>query len=219
MSGMDYSFARSQMVETQVRPNDVTHRGLNAMLRAIPREVFVPKSSRELAYAEVEVETLSGRWLWRIRELAKLIQALDPQANNCALVVGCGEGYSVAVLAGLVDTVVGIESTAGMVIQCEKNLVLAEASNTAIVEAPLAAGLPKQAPFDIILIGGAVEEVPQALLDQLSEGGRLGAIIRQGRSSRAVLFTKSNGMIASRVLFDASVPTLPGFEKARSFEF
>ncbi|MEX1146775.1 MAG: methyltransferase domain-containing protein, partial [Sphingomonadales bacterium] len=133
--------------------------------------------------------------------------------------VGCATGYSSAVLAGLAAAVVAVEEDAELAAQATALLDELEWANAAVVEGPLAAGVPDQGPYDLIFVNGAVEDVPPALLDQLAEGGRLACVFMAGGFGRASVFVKANGAIGRRELFDASVPPLPGFGKKRGFVF
>jgi protein-L-isoaspartate(D-aspartate) O-methyltransferase len=153
------------------------------------------------------------------RVLGRLLQSLAPEPGSVALVVGCGTGYSTAILAKLVETVVAIESDADL--SRHANAVLSDLGidNVAVFNMSNVGGYPAQAPYDIILIDGGVHEVPHALVDQLSEGGRLAAVRRSGPAGQALLVVKSGGIASERVEFDASVPVLPGFEKPAAFVF
>ena len=211
--------ARQNMVASQLRTNRVTDERLLEAFATVPRERFVPAGRRAVAYVDEDIEIARGRYLMEPRVLGRLLQSLAPEPSSVALVVGCGTGYSTAILAKLVETVVAIESDADL--SRHANAVLSDLGidNVAVFNMSNVSGYPAQAPYDIILIDGGVHEVPHALVDQLSEGGRLAAVRRSGPAGQALLVVKSGGIASERVEFDASVPILPGFEKPAAFVF
>jgi protein-L-isoaspartate(D-aspartate) O-methyltransferase len=211
--------ARQNMVASQLRTNRVTDERLLEAFATVPRERFVPTGRRALAYVDEDIEIARGRFLMEPRVLGRLLQSLAPAPNSIALVVGSGTGYSTAILAKLVETVVAVERDADL--SRHANAVLSDLGidNVAVFNMPHVGGYPAQAPYDIILIDGGVHQVPHALVDQLSEGGRLAAVRRSGPAGQAVLVVKSGGVASERVEFDAIVPVLPGFEKPAAFVF
>ena len=211
--------ARETMIDTQVRPNDVTDRRIHAALRETPRENFLPKARHPLAYAEVEHETSEGRHIWRARDFSKLLQAADVQPTDDVLDIGSGSGYSAAILSHLSAVVVGLESDEALASAASERLSALDVDNADVVSGDLAAGLPSQAPFDVIFVNGAVDVVPEAWTDQLKEGGRLAVVVREGRSSHARIYVKSQGLVSFNRVFDAAPPRLPGFEAEESFTF
>ncbi len=215
-----YDAARANMVENQVRPNRVTDdRVLNAMA-AVPRERFVPKKLAGVAYVDEDIAVSEGRYLMEPMVLARLLQAAAIEPGDVVLDIGCATGYSTAVLARLADTVVAVESEAGLAEAAIALMAELDADNTAVVTGELAEGYAKQAPYDVIVLEGAVDEVPRALSDQLVEGGRMVAVVTgANRVGRATLLRRLHGVLSSRVLFDASVPLLPGFGSERGFVF
>lgn len=215
-----YDAARANMVENQVRPNKVTDdRVLNAMA-AVPRERFVPKKLAGVAYVDEDIAVSEGRYLMEPMVLARLLQAAAIEPSDVVLDIGCATGYSTAVLARLADTVVAVESEAGLAEAAIALMTELDADNTAVVTGELAEGYAKQAPYDVIVLEGAVDEVPRALSDQLVEGGRMVAVVTgANRVGRATLLRRLHGVLSSRVLFDASVPLLPGFGSERGFVF
>ena len=220
MPATDYTAARINMVEGQLRPNRLTDlRAVDAFL-AVPRELFVPKALRGIAYVDEEIQVAPGRWLMEPMVLSRLIQELAIGAGDVVLDVGCASGYSSAVAGRMAGTVVALESDRDLAQTATRNLQAAGIDNALVMEGPLEAGWPKQAPYDVILLNGAVAEVPKALLDQLGEGGRLGAVVApDGRLGQARLFQKLDGVVSSRVVFDASARILPGFEPRAGFVF
>ena len=212
------------MVDCQVRPNDVTdHRLLEAML-SVPREEFVDETDRELAYLDRDV-AISGandgaaRYMMSSGPLSKLLQLLAPKDDDVALVVGTGNGYATAVLSMLVSSVVGIDEDEKLVKASSDNLSRLGYDNVAVLSGALAEGCEREAPYDAILVEGAVETVPQALQDQLSENGRLVAVIGSGNSAQATIFQNNEGIIGRREIFNCSIPQLPGFQQPAEFTF
>ena len=211
--------ARQNMVASQLRTNRVTDERLLEAFATVPRERFVPSSRRAVAYVDEDIEIARGRYLMEPRVLGRLLQSLAPAPDSVAMVVGAGTGYSSAILSRLVETVVAIESDEELVRHA--NAVLADLGidNVAVFNVPHVGGYPSQAPYGIILIDGGVYEVPHELVDQLAEGGRLGAVRRPGATGQALIVVKSDGVASERVEFDATVPILPGFEKPAAFAF
>jgi protein-L-isoaspartate(D-aspartate) O-methyltransferase len=216
---IDYPAARRAMLEGQVRVNDVTGRELQAAMLEVPRELFVPKLKRPLAYGDIDLPLPPDRWLMRPRDFAKLVQALGVEKSDIVLDVACGRGYSCAVLARLATMVVGLESTAAMIEKANEALDAAGVVNAAMVQGDLKAGVPDQGPYDVIFVNGAVEVVPDAWFSQLADGGRLGVVVRERGVGRATVFTRVGGVAGSRVEFDCATPVLPGFERPRAFNF
>lgn len=216
---MDYAAARRNMVESQLRPNKVTDPGLLDALASVPRELFVPAPLRAVAYVDEDIPLGRGRFLMEPMILGRLLELASVRPSDVALVVGAGVGYATAVLARIAGRVVALESDRELAQQAGQTLQGLGVANAALVEGPLAEGAARLAPFDVILLDGAVDRVPPAILDQLAEGGRLVAVIRAAGIGRATLMTRQAGVLASRVAFDAAVPRLPGFEPAAAFVF
>ncbi|MFN4277811.1 MAG: protein-L-isoaspartate O-methyltransferase family protein [Ferrovibrio sp.] len=216
-----FAEARRQMVLTQLRPNKVIDEQLIAAMAALPREQFVPKAYRGVAYMDEDVAVAPGRYLMEPMVLARLLQEAEIQSGEVALVVGSGTGYEVGVLARLCSTVIGLEADAVLTQQASQTLQALGIDNTAIVEGALKEGLAKQGPFNLILLAGAVPEIPAALLAQLADGGRLVGVIRPAGApiGQAVLVKRSGDLFPQRVLFDAGTPLLPGFERPAGFVF
>lgn len=205
------------MVDTQVRPSDVTKFPIIEAMLTVPREDFVPDARREAAYSEAPIELGGGRVLFEPRTLAKLLDALDIQPEDVVLDLACGLGYSSAVIARLADFVVALEEDEALAAEAETRLAEAGADNVVVLTGTLAAGNAKHGPYDVIVIEGAVETVPAALTDQLKEGGRIGAIFADGNIGRARIGYKVDGRVDWRIAFDATAPVLPGFAVERSF--
>lgn len=211
--------ARRNMVDSQIRPNDVTDPALVAAFLGVPREAFVPREKAGIAYSECEIETSPGRALWLARDFAKLLAALVPRASDVALVIGAGAGYECAVLQGVVQSVVGLDEDEALVSATSDRLATLGFDRVAVVHAPLAEGLPDEGPFDVILVNGMVETVPAAWTAQLSDGGRLGVVVQEGRIGRARVYTRSGDAVASRAVFEAVPPRFDGFRQPVRFTF
>jgi len=214
---LDLQAARTAMIDSQVRTNDVTDRRLIAAMTAIPREAFVPSNRQVLAYADAPVETGPGRWMAAARDFSKLINAAAVAETDRVLDIAPGAGYSTAVLAKLAASVVALEQDEAAAKTIRDNLTKAGATNVEVIGGVLKNGAPSKAPFDIIHVNGAVEIVPQAWLDQLAEGGRLVVVASEGAVRRARVYTRSGGKTAWRTPFESSAPMLPGFERAPEF--
>jgi protein-L-isoaspartate(D-aspartate) O-methyltransferase len=215
----DYAAARQHMIDSQIRTNDVTDPAILASFRAIPREAFVPVAKRALSYSDVHIETDEGRYIMRPRDYSKLLEAADIASTDIVLDIACGRGYSTAVLAGLCDTVVGLEDSEERVNQATDLLTKAGITNAAVVKGDIKSGAREHGPFDVIAVNGSVSDVPTTWLDQLANGGRLLAIIQDGPIGRATVFNRSGDAVGERVVFDASVPALPSLVRAPEFTF
>lgn len=213
----DYATRRVTMVDTQVRPSDVTKFPIIEAMLSIPREVYVPSSKREAAYVGENVDIGSGRVVLEARTLAKLLDALDVQPTELVLDLGCGLGYSTAVIARLADAVVAAEEDEALAAEAQRTLSGEGVDNAAVLMGPLAAGDARHAPFDVITVQGGVETIPDSLLAQIKEGGRIGAIFMEGALGSARVGYKIDGVITWRFVFNATAPVLPGFTAKRGF--
>jgi protein-L-isoaspartate(D-aspartate) O-methyltransferase len=213
----DFQTRRVMMVDTQVRPSDVTKFPIIAAMLAVPREVYLPAERREAAYVGENVAIGAGRVVLEARTLAKLLDALDVQADELVLDVGCGLGYSAAVIARLADAVIAVEEDAGHAAAAQRTLNEEGVDNAAVITGPLIAGSPKHAPYDAIIIQGGVETIPAAILDQLKDGGRIAALFMEGALGVARIGYKSDDRMTWRSVFNASAPVLAGFRTARPF--
>ncbi|WP_371153234.1 protein-L-isoaspartate O-methyltransferase [Jannaschia sp. 2305UL9-9] len=208
---------RTMMVDTQVRPSDVTKFPIIAAMLDVPRENYVPASAVPVAYMDAPVPLGGGREMPEARTLAKMLDALDVEQDDTVLIVGGGLGYSAAVLARMAGSVVMIEDDATLASEAEATLTAHDVDNAAVVQADLTGGAPKSGPYDVILIEGGVESVPQTLTDQLSEDGRIAAIFQTGALGEARVGYMAKGKVAWRFAFNATAPVLPGFAAARTF--
>jgi protein-L-isoaspartate(D-aspartate) O-methyltransferase len=216
----DYAVARRNMVAGQIRTNQVTDLALIAALEEIPREMFVPPALAGVAYLDEDLSLGGGRHLMEPRVFARLLQSACIGRTDVVLDIGCATGYSSAVISRLAATVVALESDQILIRKANESFAKLELDNVVVVDGPLAAGYPTQAPFDVIVIEGAVPEVLPAIAAQLAEGGRLAAVVApQGGTGHAVLMLREGGVISGRAIFDASTPPLPGFEIMPSFQF
>ncbi len=213
----DFSTRRVMMVDTQVRPSDVTKFPIIEAMLAVPREVYVPAAKREAAYMGENLDLAPGRVMLEARTLAKMLDALDVQPTETVLDLGCGLGYSAAVIARMAHAVVAVEEDAALAAEAQRTLSAEGVDNAAVIVGPLAAGNAKNAPYDVITLQGGVEVVPEALLAQLREGGRIGAIFMDGALGTAMVGYKVDGKLSWRFAFNAAAPVLPGFAKARAF--
>jgi len=216
----DYSRARRNMVECQVRPNKVTDpRILKAMLE-VPREAFVEARLRGIAYVDEDLPLGDGRFLVEPMLIGRLLQGLATKPGDVVLDVGCATGYSSALLARMASTVVALESNPTFAAATTRNLAGLGIDNVVVIEGPLAEGYARQAPYDAILVAGSVPRLPESLCNQLSEGGRLCAVVRPaGRPGKAVVAVNAGGVLSRRELFDANTPMLPGFATEPEFVF
>ena len=214
---IDYTAARNAMVDCQVRPADVTRYSVIEAMLAVPREMFVPRAHREVAYAEMQVPMGPGRVLLDARTFAKMLDAVELRAGELVLDVGAGYGYSAAVAAKIAGTVVALEQDGDLAQHLGDTMARLEVDNVLVERGPLVAGVPGSGPYDVILVECGVETVPQALLDQLAEGGRLAAIRMDGVLGRCRIWRRSGDTVSSRAAFDATAPVLPGFDAARPF--
>ena len=215
----DYAVARRNMIESQLKPNRVTDERVIGVMATLPREIFVSQSLKGVAYVDEDVEVAPGRYLMEPAIFARMVQEAKIGSKDIVLEIGCGAGYSTAVLARLAASVIAVESDPALARTATQNLAAAGIDNAAVIEGALEAGHSRRAPYQVVFVNGAVSKVPARLLDQVAEGGRLIAVERGAGRSQVVLYSRSGGLIGHRALFDANVPIVPGFEAATGFVF
>src|SRR5712692_3535106 len=220
---IDFAAARRMMVDSQVRTSDVTDLRIIAAMLELARERFVPASSANLAYLDRDLPVSqatggeAGRRLLKPMVLAKMLQAAAVKTDDHVLDVGCATGYSSAVLARLAGSVVALEEDEILLKHAHR--ALAGIANVTLVAGPLTAGVPSNGPYDVIVLEGGTEIVPNALMGQLKDGGRLACVLGHGPGSKAMLYRRIEGQLSGRPIFDATAPLLPGFAKPPAFVF
>ncbi|THD49857.1 MAG: protein-L-isoaspartate O-methyltransferase [Bradyrhizobium sp.] len=221
MSG--FSTARQKMVDGQVRPSDVTDAGIIDAMLTVPREAFVPQNQRALAYLDLDLDVSEGgpakRFLIKPVVIAKMVQAADIKDTDNVLVVGCASGYLAALVAKLARQVTATECDPSLVAKARGVLGELGIENVTVKAAAVAAGDSANAPYDVIILNGATEIVPDGLYRQLREGGRLVGVFAMTQPQRATIVTRSHGDFGNRALFDAAIPVLPGLERPPAFVF
>jgi protein-L-isoaspartate(D-aspartate) O-methyltransferase len=208
----DFNLARRSMVDNQLRPEGVTDRGVLAAMGSVQRERFVPESARALAYFDRPLKVADGRTMMPPAALGRLLSELAPKPGERALVVGSGTGYSAAVLKAIGLDVIALESDPALA-------AAAKAAGVETVGGELAKGWATDAPYDLILLDGAFEEIPATFIKQLNADGRVGGAIVDRGVTRLVVGQVSGGALGLRSLVDADVDPLPGFERPRVFTF
>ena len=208
---------RTTMVDTQIRPADVTKFPIIDAMLQVRREIFVPDHLNEIAYADTILDLGHGRVILEPRTFAKMLDAVDIQGNELVLDIGCGLGYSSAVIGKFSEAVVSIEENEAMAAEAEANLAAEGCLNVAVVQGSLAQGAAQHAPFDVIVVQGAVEHMPAALIEQLAEGGRIVAVFSQKGQGAVRVGYKTDGQMSWRFACNAFAPVLKGFVAERSF--
>ncbi|HDZ72173.1 MAG TPA: protein-L-isoaspartate O-methyltransferase [Aurantimonas coralicida] len=217
---MDFETARTKMVDNQIRTTDVTRHDILRAFLQVPREEFVPASRKPLAYIDEDLPIGNGRYIMEASPFAKLLQLAAVTPDDVVLDVGCGSGYSSAILSHLAGSVVALEENAELAAAAGDNLARLDYVTCVVVEGKLEEGYPSEAPYDVIFFEGAVERLPDTFFEQLREGGRLVVVEGVGNAAAAKLYFKDeNGIVSDRFGFNCSVKPLPGFDKAREFVF
>jgi protein-L-isoaspartate(D-aspartate) O-methyltransferase len=221
---MNFEAARIKMVDNQIRTTDVTSHAVLSAFLSVPREEFVPAAMKPLAYIDTDIELqasgVSGRrYLMEPSPLAKLLQLASISKSDKVLEIGCGTGYASAILSTLAGAVVALECDAALASAAAETLARLGYSNVSVVTGDLETGHAAAAPYDVIFVHGAVETVPDSLLSQLNDRGRLIAVVGSGNASRAKLYLRENDVTSERPAFNTAVKLLPGFRLAREFVF
>ncbi|ALI56518.1 protein-L-isoaspartate O-methyltransferase family protein [Celeribacter marinus] len=213
----NFSQLRTTMVDTQVRPSDVTKFPIIQAMLNVPREAFVPASKRDAAYVGEHIDLGRGRVVLDPRVFAKMLEELDIQSNELVLDLGAGLGYSSAVIAHMAEAVIAVEDDADMAAAAANNLMDAGVDNVVVECATLADGAPQHGPYDVVILQGAVETLPDAVLSQVKSGGRIACIFLDGALGIVKLGYNINGEINWRPSFNATAPVLSGFEAEKTF--
>ncbi|MEP5728140.1 MAG: protein-L-isoaspartate O-methyltransferase [Sulfitobacter sp.] len=214
----DFATRRTMMVDTQVRPSDVTKFPIIDAMLSVPREEFVPAAQREAAYMGENLDLGQGRVVLEPRTLAKMLDALAITNSEMVLDVGCAMGYSAAVIAHMAEAVVAVEVDEAMAVEAQEALLAAGADNVAVHTGPLVDGAVGHGPYDVIMIEGGVADVPDPILEQLKDGGRIAALFMSGELGEVRIGYKRDNDVSWRMAFNASAPLLEGFKNAAPFE-
>ncbi|MDQ2095580.1 protein-L-isoaspartate O-methyltransferase family protein [Rhodalgimonas zhirmunskyi] len=214
----DYAARRTTMVDTQIRPSDVTKFPIIDAMLSVRREAFVPADKREAAYVGDNLDLGGGRVMLDPRTLAKMLDALDVQSDELVMDLGAAQGYSAAVIARMAEAVVAVEEVAEWAAEAQDILMREGADNVIVQEATLSDGAPQHGPYDVIVIEGAVEHLPEALTDQLKEGGRMAVLLVEGGLGAVRIGYKIDGRMNWRFAFNAGATVLPGFERHQAFQ-
>ena len=213
----DYQTRRKTMVDTQIRPSDVTKFPIIEAFLSVPREKFVPDGKREAAYIGENFKIGQSRVILEPRTLAKLLDALDICNDELVLDIGPGLGYSSAVISPMAEVVIAVEDDSSMAIEAEEILTEVGADNVVIQIGKLEDGAPEHGPYDVIILQGGVEKIPRSILKELKNGGRVGGIFVEEGLGTAKIGFKLNDKINWRYSFNAAAPVLPGFFKQKDF--
>lgn len=226
MGADSFVTARRNMVDCQLVPGNILDEDIVEALANVPREQFVPEPMRGSAYIDEDLPVAKNRYLLAPLVLARLLVLADIKKTDTVLDIACATGYSTAIIGQLAEKVVAVEEQMELAEKARQLLNRLHTPNAEVITGAFAPGYPSSGPYDVILINGAVETLPDMLTDQLAEGGRLVTIqsisLRPGKSAglgKAVLYRKSGGRLFHKEAFDASVPLLHGFEEKRQFEF
>ncbi|MFD1509981.1 protein-L-isoaspartate O-methyltransferase family protein [Lacimonas salitolerans] len=213
----DFAVRRTIMVDTQVRPNDVTKFPVIEAMLAVPREDFVPNDKREAAYMGENIDLGRGRVVLEPRTLGKMLDLLDIQPDELVMDIGVGLGYSAAVISRLAQAVVGVEEDEAMAAEAQASLSAAEADNVIIHVGPLAEGAAQHGTYDVVVLQGAVAHLPETIITQIKDGGRILCLFDEGHLGVARIGYKVDGAMNWRHAFNAGAPVLPGFERHAAF--
>ncbi|TVP70570.1 MAG: protein-L-isoaspartate O-methyltransferase [Rhodobacteraceae bacterium] len=213
----EFTSRRLIMVDTQVRPSDVTKFPIIEAMLHVPREEFVPQDRVEAAYVGENLPIGRGRVLLEPRTLAKMLDALNITPDDLVLDIGCGTGYSSAVIQRMAQAVVALEEDGDFVNAAEASFARTDAETVVLTRGALNEGAPQHAPYDVMLVQGGIEQFPEALVSQLRQGGRVGAVFMQGALGVVRLGIRTGEGLVWRDIFNAAAPVLPGFRKEQAF--
>ncbi len=222
---MDFETARANMVDSQLRTTDVTSHSVLKAFLSVPREAFVPTGARQIAYVDEDLQICPARdgrparYVMKASPLAKLLQLAAVSREDVVLEVGGGSGYAAAILSQLAGSVVSLECDEALAAQATETLASLGYDNVAVVTGDLEKGYASEAPYDLIFVNGAVEEVPAALTEQWRDGGRLVVVVGYGNAAKATVYRRDGASTSAATFFNASVKPLPGFAKAAEFVF
>jgi protein-L-isoaspartate(D-aspartate) O-methyltransferase len=221
---MNYQLARQNMVDNQIRTNRVTNNNIISAMTVLPRERFVPESSTEIAYVDTAIQVANDRHIVAPMVLARLIQEANVSSDDLVQVIGCGTGYAAAILSNMSKAVVLVEDQSEVCDKAEALFIELGIDNVLVFKTDLVNGCKKQAPFNIIIICGAVEEVPINLVNQLVEGGRIVTMILDSEgvsypTTKATILTKYNGKLVEKEVFEVNTPKIKSFNKDKVFKF
>jgi len=217
---MDFAAARYTMIQHQIRTNRVTDPLVIAAMSELPRERFVPEELRGIAYVDEDIPLSGGRYLTEPLVTALMLQAAEVDADDVVLTIGCGTGYTAAILARMASAVVALESDAALAAQATATLAELELTTASVVTGPLRQGWPAQAPYDVVVFEGTIASVPPAIAEQVADGGRIVAMIGGERGvGSGTLLLRQGGTLSGRRLFDAATPWLPDFMPEPTFRF
>jgi len=217
---MNFDAAREIMVDSQVRPNDVSDPEIVHAFMRTPREAFVPATRKPVAYSELEIETSEGRALWTARDTGKLLKMAQVKPTDIVLVIGAGAGYEAALLSHMAETVIALEESAGLVDAMSERFAVLGIDRAVAVDGKLEDGLADQGPFDVIYVCGMVETVPDAWAKQLAEGGRLALVqLDPDGVGRGKVYTRAGDTVSARYGFDAFPPKFSRFDRKKAFVF
>jgi protein-L-isoaspartate(D-aspartate) O-methyltransferase len=223
--GIDFKLQRARMVDNQIRTTDVTSHAVLDAFASVPREAFVPDDRRALAYIDEDIRLTSAdgsgmaRYVMEPSPLAKLLQLADIRPTDIVLEIGAASGYGSAILSKLASSVVALESDETLAARASSTLAELGFDNVAVVTGPLQDGYAAEAPYDVIVFSGAIESMPEAILQQLRDGGRAVAVEGNGNAARAKLYVRTAGQTSQRSAFNTAVRPLPGFQREKTFVF
>lgn len=214
----DFTNRRTAMVDTQVRPSDVTKFPIIDAMLSVPREAFVPMEKREAAYMGENLTLEGNRVILEPRTLAKMLDALNIQSDELVLDIGSGLGYSAAVIARMAEAVVAVEADEFMAAEAQTTLAEQNVDNVVMHEGPLVDGAADHGPYDVMLVQGGIEKLPENLAAQLKDGGRVACLFMQGALGEVRLGQKIDGTLVWRQVFNAGAPILDGFALEKEFQ-